>query len=201
MPATVADVDRAAADVDRAEAQAQARLAELRPQLPALGAWAMSSPRAAEQFAELRNEIAVAEAALQGVKLERVELARRQAEVRAGEPARQAAMLQARKLQAGLEAQYAEWDAHVAALGDLTRALLASWDAQDAALEVTGRRPSQNREQQCAIAFNLAFRAAIGSKPRAILELDGLQLQRPKSLVDGGFRYADPLYDDDEGSK
>jgi hypothetical protein len=192
MPAAVVDLPGLVAD-------AEERLLELRPQLERLAFEALTDLSAASELADVRAAISSCEATLEQAGWARAEQGRRAAAERerlAGEE-KAAAMTRARELQAQIEGAYGEWDAHVAELGDLTRGLLGLWHAQDAQLEVTGRRPAQNRAQARWIALNLAFRASIGGLPRAVLELDGLQLSKPVSLVDGGFRPVAPLSDDE----
>jgi hypothetical protein len=193
MPVT--ETPHAATDIAAIEADATARLGELREARQRLSLGAFSDAGVAAELADVEDEIANAERTLEQAKLARVEQGRRDARARAEaeRKRREEALDRARELQRELEAAYAEWDAAVQELGARTRHVLGLWDSQDGALERAGRRPATNRFQSRAIALNRAFRANVGGLPRAVLELDGLQLSAPEPLVKGGFRPVEPV--------
>jgi len=121
---------------------AEMQLAELQLRLGPLSLDALTDSAAAQELAEVRAGIAEARAIIEQASLAKGEAGRR-AEVereRVAADARAEAVVQARKIQTRIEAQYQEWDAAVAKLGELTRRLLGSWSEQDGHLAATGRQ-------------------------------------------------------------
>lgn len=178
-------------DLEALARDAEARLAELRPQVQRLALDALNDPRIASELDDVRSEIASAERAVEQVQLAHTEKGRRASEAaeKAALQARERAMEQAQALQSDRERGAAAVDGALSELARQVSAWLATCDEQAAALQAAGRRPAQRAARDRSLALDAAFIDAMRLVPRGILQLDvGGWPPRGRPLVEGDHR-------------
>jgi hypothetical protein len=186
--------EQTAVDLEALGRDAEARLAELRPQVQRLSLDALTDPRIASELDDIRSEIASAERAVEQVRLAHTEKGRRASEA-AAEAAREARVVAAARvaeLSAELQTAGAEVDAAFAVVCRTVEKWLALGEARDRESVAAGRRPGANAHALRAIQLDGAFRFGTRRLPMGVLGLEGfVQPRSVRALVQADVRPAE----------
>jgi len=188
-------------DLDALSADADAKLAELRPQLARLSLDALTDPTVAAELADVQSEIASAESALAQVALARQEQGRRdsQAAAEAEAQRRAEALDSACVIQVEREAAAASFDAAADALAAATWRWLRACDRQDVALREAGRTSGSGAARARPFALQGAYQRAMRDT-RGVLALEATVPPREqKRLADADVRPVEPKMTTEKG--
>jgi hypothetical protein len=193
---TTATATEQTVDLEALEEDAKRTLGELTEARARLALDALTDATVAAELEAVESEMRSCQDALERAQLAHGEQGRRAAAAaaEAAREARERAMERAQALQADRERAAVAVDE---ALGELARSVgawLSTCDAQDVALEQSGRRPVAVHARGRALALEAAFAFAMRPMPRGILQLEGpVSPRHVVPLGQGDMRPVEPL--------
>jgi hypothetical protein len=189
-------------DLETLEKDAKRTLGELTEARARLALDALTDATVAAELEDVESEIRSCEQVVERSRLAHGEKGRRAAAAaaEAAREARERAMTQARALQSDRERGAAAVDEALSELARQVAAWLGICDAQNRALEASGRRPVAAHARGRALALDAAFAFAMRVVPRGILQLEGpVSPRHVVPLGQGDMRPVEPLQQQQSG--